>query len=274
MITSQLMGGLGNQMFQVAAAVSLAKDFGEEVAFDYNQHYLPNQGNAAVNYVENIFRNIVFKEDIIVSDTFKQRGFHFRYPINNISRIRFFLSKYSNNYFNYNLMLKGYFQSYKYFFNNENYIKKLFSIDKKSNELINDNYNVLLEKNPGFIHIRRGDYLDKPNIHPTCTLDYYYSAINMFDDDKKFLVFSDDLDWCKKNFQNDKFVLINDNLDYIDLYLMSMCSSAIISNSSFSWWGAYLIKESNKKIIAPKNWFGDTVKANTKDLIPKDWILL
>ena len=68
--------------------------------------------------------------------------------------------------------------------------------------------------------------------------------------------------------------MIENNPDYIDLYLMSKCSGSIIANSSFSWWGAYLINNPEKKIVAPRNWIGPGAKINTKDLITDGWMVL
>ena len=86
------------------------------------------------------------------------------------------------------------------------------------------------------------------------------------------LVFSDDIDWCKGVFRGDRFTFIEGEKDYIDLYIMSQCKNNIIANSTFSWWGAWLNKNKNKKIVAPKKWFGSLISHNTKDLIPKEWI--
>jgi len=124
------------------------------------------------------------------------------------------------------------------------------------------------------VHIRRGDYLNKIHKHPTQPKEYYYSAFSQFNEDIHFLIFSDDIEWCKNNLKYKYLYFIEEELDYISLYLMSLCNHNIIANSSFSWWGAWLNQETNKKVIAPSNWFGKNKKLNTKDLIPSKWIKL
>ena len=98
----------------------------------------------------------------------------------------------------------------------------------------------------------------------------------MFDslknDTDYFLVFSDDIEWCKNNITGDNIVYIDSEIDYIDLYLMARCDNNIIANSSFSWWGAWLNKNENKKVVAPTLWFGQVVGEDTNDIIPENWI--
>jgi hypothetical protein len=93
--------------------------------------------------------------------------------------------------------------------------------------------------------------------------------------DKKFLIFSDDIQWCKQNFPEMKnFVYIEGQKDYEDFLLMSLCNHNIICNSSFSWWAAWINQNSNKIVIAPKKWFGPAYSHfDTKDLYCDGWIL-
>ena len=93
-----------------------------------------------------------------------------------------------------------------------------------------------------------------------------------FNNCENFIIFSDDIKWCKNNFIGDKFTFIEGEKDYIDLWLMSLCNHNIIANSSFSWWGAWLNQNPNKKVIAPINWFGPEKKLNPKDIYCKNWI--
>ena len=122
------------------------------------------------------------------------------------------------------------------------------------------------------IHVRRGDYVKHPNHHPVQTIEYYNKSVEMVGKDTTIVVFSDDIEWCKKNFNIDNIIYIEDEKDYIELYLMSLCDNNIISNSSFSWWGAWLNTNENKKVIAPNKWFGSAINENTNDIIPKGWI--
>lgn len=89
-----------------------------------------------------------------------------------------------------------------------------------------------------------------------------------------FIVFSDDIEWCEENLPKDNFYYIKNEKDYIELYLMSMCNNNITCNSSFSWWGAWLNKKEDKKVIGPKIWFGSAINHNTDDIIPQSWIKL
>jgi hypothetical protein len=101
-------------------------------------------------------------------------------------------------------------------------------------------------------------------------------AANMFaEDNPYYVIFSDDPEYCKTLFAASENVLYIDNNDpYVDLCLMSMCDHNIIANSSFSWWGAWLNKNPNKKVIAPKQWFGSAYSHNTKDLYCNKWIVM
>lgn len=254
MISCFLQGGLGNYMFQIATTLSLSKDYGFNCVFN-SKNYLKVH-NDIENYRDNIFRNVNFDEKFIYDHVYNE-------PTFNYEKIKI----------NDKTLLNGYFQSEKYFLHNRNEILNLYSPTKKDLDYIDQKYGKILKYENCSIHVRRGDYLNLQTYHPLCTMDYYNNAINDIGEDRLFLVFSDDIEWCKNNFKNGNFVFVENEKDYIDLYIMSMCNSNIIANSSFSWWGAWLNKNKNKKIIAPKNWFGVSKKGiNTKDLYPKKFI--
>jgi len=253
MLSCNLVGGLGNYLFQIATVYSLSIDNNDFCVFN-------NKNSVTVHkhfntYTPNIFRNLKISEESFTS-SYSEPFFHFK-------KIPY----------QKNLKLNGYFQSEKYFVHNRNLILDLFSIDDDSKNYIKDKYDDILNKKTCSIHIRRGDYLNLPNHHPVCSLDYYNKAIEMMDVDL-FLIFSDDIEWCKKNFIGDKFIFIDKNTDYIDIWLMSLCDNNIIANSSFSWWGAWLNKNPDKKVIAPNKWFGTAIQHNTNDLTPEVWIKL
>jgi len=246
MVMSNLVGGLGNYMFQIAAAYSLSIDNGETCVFG-NSVTVHKHVNT---YKTNILRNLTHSV-LIPSSNYTEPFFH-----------------YSKIPYSHNLKLHGYFQSEKYFQHNREKVLEYFSIDGETSSFINTLD--ILGGETCSIHIRRGDYLGLPNHHPTCTMEYYNEAITKMGD-VKFLVFSDDIPWCKENFIGDNYTFVEGNSDYVDIGIMSLCDNNIIANSSFSWWGAWLNRNPSKKVIAPKRWFGSSVNHNTQDLIPKTW---
>jgi len=256
MISCYLQGGLGNYMFQIATTYSLSKDYGFDITFS-TKNYLKKH-NSINYYKNNVFRKLKF--DLSFTQEFLYTEPEFSYKKISIRD---------------NTKLNGYFQSEKYFLHNRNLIIDLFSATDNDLSYINNKYKDILNKKTCSIHVRRGDYLNLQNHHPICAIDYYKSAINIIGNDHTFLVFSDDIGWCKKNFKGNNFVFIENEKDYIDIYLMSLCDNNIIANSTFSWWGAWLNKNKNKKIIIPRIWFGNA-KNNlpTKDLYPDGWIKL
>ena len=132
-----------------------------------------------------------------------------------------------------------------------------------------------------FIGVRRGDYLSKKakKLYGSFPIDYYCNAIKIINSlvkDPVFYVFSDDIEWCKTNIKYDGSIIkYRENSDQIsdfeELMLMAHCKHAIIMNSTFHWWGAYLISNKEKQIIAPKEWF---INGDKIDIIPPSWIQL
>jgi hypothetical protein len=185
--------------------------------------------------------------------------------------------------------LHDYFQTEKYFQNISDVIRKDFTFKK---EIVDPCLDVIGElNNPIFIHVRRGDYLNQPDNHPTCSLSYYKNSLELFDPDSPVLVFSDDLEWCRENFTDDRFLIPTENpkynhlsdtndgrvksfIPYYDLCMMSMCTGGIIANSSLSWWGAWIIQNPTQPIVAPTPWFGKNYSHFIMDdLIPDRWVI-
>jgi hypothetical protein len=257
-ISTRLMGGLGNMMFQIATAHSVAIRDNKEMICDIRDMQIPHKPYTF--YTNNILRNVKFSNDLINLNHMGEGGFHYT-PIPKIDG---------------NVKLVGHFQSEKYFTNYKTEILKLFEIDDTTKNYLLEKYGVIINQDTCSIHIRRGDYLGLPTHHPTQSIDYYKNAIQIVGEKKHFLVFSDDIEWCKENFNflNNK-TFISDNKDYEDLYLMSLCKNNIIANSTFSWWGAWLNNNENKKVIIPSKWFGVyNSHLNTNDLYCDKWIKL
>ena len=123
------------------------------------------------------------------------------------------------------------------------------------------------------VHVRRGDYLKHTDVYCLCDVDYYKKSMELVGD-SFFIFISDDIDWCKEHFAplihlfkdiSIKFSEGNDELT--DLMLMKYCHHHIIANSSFSWWGAWLCINPEKKVIFPPKWFGPACNHDSKDLI-------
>ena len=176
----------------------------------------------------------------------------------------------------------GYFQSFKYFEGIESILKETFTIKSEKSEYFLTNSKLINSfENSISIHIRRGDYTLDRNIDyiGLCSLSYYYNALNFLKEGLntyEVFIFSDDLIWVKENFKGTNFNYLsnpNSNSSYEDLKLMSLCKNNIISNSTFSWWAAWLNSDENKKIIAPKTWFkNQSLNNQYSDIIPEDWI--
>ena len=254
MISVELAGGLGNQLFQICNGIALSKKYNDDLSFpNYQENIdiIKNQHSAnASEYSSTIFKNLsnlnVVTENPIVHD---QLQFNF-YDIELDGK---------NNY------IKGYYQSEKFFLNYENNIKEYFRI----NEFIDSN--ILNNKN-ACTHFRRGDYIHQQHNHPILPKHYYDQAIKHIDYDRLFVI-SNDIEWCKNNldYKNIEYV---DEKDYRCLYLMSQCRYHIIANSSFSWWGAKFAEwfGGPEKIIAPNIWFGVNLRhLDIRDVVPDRW---
>ena len=172
--------------------------------------------------------------------------------------------------------INGYFQSEMYFDRFSNDIRKEFSFRPDIIEYSKKEYLRLKSESGGAnicaIHFRRGDYTKLGHVHTNLGSEYYNQAISWMVSNIegcKFVAFSDDIAWCKKNLPQG-FLFAETPSMFHDMSLMSMCDSHIIANSSFSWWGAWLSK-SSKQVIAPKNWFGPEGPKAWSTIYCKGW---
>jgi len=178
--------------------------------------------------------------------------------------------------------INGYFQSEKYFKHAKDKVQEIITVTEDVKRGIQDQINIIRSEYTISLHVRRGDYLNYPNIHPTPNQDYYKEAIEYIVNETKktdieIFVFSDDILWCVNNLFSlakingiKKVNFVSDNENYEDLHLMSICNHQITANSSFSWWAAWLNINKDKIIVSPNNWFGPQ-GPDPKDLVPETW---
>jgi hypothetical protein len=258
MIITKLKGGLGNQLFQWSFARNISNLYNQDLYLDIS--FLKNtpDGNTKRNFNLDVFPNLtgdytkipkISKEVKIIDDSTKYS--HFQYESS------------------YDYFLDGYFQDYKYFEDSSNLIRSEL---KPSTEVFDSLKSYpFIHTNTTSIHIRRTDYLKSNGYHPVQSIEYYKNALDMIGKYDYLFVFSDDIQWCKENLNFDNMIFVESGSEVEDLYLMSMCKNNIIANSSFSWWGAWLNQNENKKVILPKRWFADYVEYDTNNS-PQDWI--
>jgi hypothetical protein len=255
MISARLKGGLGNILFEIAAVESMSIDTGYDSVFSRS---LEGTIHGKIeDYENNILRNVNFNDNFNIFNVYVEAGFAF-HPLPKGD----------------NILYDGHFQSDMYFKHNKQHILNLFG---PTDEFIGKERkkNVRIDQMCA-IHVRRGDYLKFPDIHPTVDISYYNQAIEIIEDAgcTEFIVFSDDIDWCKNNFNDKKFTFIEGNKDWEDIWLMSLCKHSIMSNSSFSWWGSWLGQNVKQIVIAPRRWFGQQVNHDTSNLYAEGWTIL
>ena len=253
------MGRLANQMFQYASLKGIARHRGYDFMISYHHDFMDDGiGNMLRTELFDSF-DLDVRTGIYEAPTIAERQFHFDQEL---------FDKFPDN-----VVLQGYFQTEKYFKHIEDEIRKDFTF---KDAILNPcNEMIAGVDNPLALHVRRTDYVTNSANHPPCTLEYYEAALKHFDDDRNVIVFSDDPAWCNEQelFSDDRFMISENEDNRIDLCLMSLCSDFIIANSTFSWWGAWLSANKNKKVIAPVQWFGTgyTKDHNTKDVTPDGW---
>ena len=251
----EVSGRLGNNLFQIAMLVGLKEKFN-------CNYFIPGWRNSKD------FKRVIINPNINVKPlkTYLEPKFSYT-EIKDIGDT-------SGDVIDF----RGFFQSEKYFKHCKKSIIDTFEfnvqIELEANMFLRDLF--LDPKDTVAVHIRRGDYLLKQDYH-TNLLDstsYYIEAMKFFKKEgKKFLIFSDDIEYCKRVFYGLDDIYYSDQFGEVgDLCTMSLCSNFIIANSSYSWWGAYLSKDPKKTVIAPKRWFETNI--DTNDLIPKEWLII
>jgi hypothetical protein len=260
-VSPRILGRLGKQMFEIATAFSFAFDNKSDFVVSLDKGVygdVDGKPHPPTDYKDNIFRYVRFVDSIENYETWNEKSYDYQ-------KIRHDFSK--------NLFLNGFFQSEKYFKHNRELILDFYKPTEQIKNTIKTKYGDILEDSVS-IHIRRKDRIHFTNVMPLCSLDYYKNALLFFNDVKNVIILTDDIGWTKKVFIDKKFHIIENEPDYIDLYIMSMCSHNIIANSAFSWWGAWLNKNPDKLVIAPKEWLNKEYEYNIDDLIPESWIKL
>lgn len=254
MITVRLLGGMGNQMFQYACGLAQAKRLNTILQLDISllggkRKYVLDQWN--------IFEPIVSG----VAPTVFEPG-NMMYDQNLMNQIKD------------GDCLQGYWQSEKHFEGVEDLLRRAFIPKSYSSQPIS--YSILSETHAASVHVRRDDYLLPPHrdFHGLLGMEYYSLAMNYIREkvpNPKFFIFSEDFDWVKAYFQGSDIEIIEPGQEAEDIFLMSLCTHAIIANSSFSWWGSWLRKCDYGIVIAPREWFKDS-QASYRDLVPERWI--
>lgn len=288
MIISKIRGGLGNQLFEWAAGTALSEHLQTSYALDL-EVYGRNKSRDFELREMGLPIEVASSSDI---ETLKKQCFyrqpHYHYDES-------FCDLSDNTY------LRGYFCSERYFLSAGHIVKNKIWNALSSLHLSDDQIQALSaieNKLSVSLHVRRGDYVSNNGYNDffgTCDMPYYRDAIetvasNLDTSEFVLFVFSDDLNWCRKKFTfKNNFIFVDVNAEqpgFFDLLFMARCQHNIIANSTFSWWGAWLNRNHEKTVVAPKRWFKVNYREKTKgawiadpsyslqDLFPKDWTLV
>jgi len=277
MITCNLMGGLGNQLFQIFTTISYSIKTNNP--FVFLNIYKLGGGVTTIRYtywnsfLKNLNRFLI-NEIPLGTMVIRENGFTYNdFPINRIM--------------NKNIILYGYFQSYKYFENSYITICRMIGLENMKKKLLDKIDTNIDYLNAVSIHFRIGDYKKMQEYHPLATYNYYERAL-LYIKQKNSNTNYNIIYFCEEDDIIDVLEIINklsikfpevifvrgEKLleDWEQLLLMSICHHNIIANSSYSWWAAYFNSNSDKIVCYPSVWFGDNVKNDIKDLCPPNWV--
>lgn len=299
MIIIKLRGGLGNQLFQYAAAYQLSLLYKHDnIYFELSEFKYDKQRNLSLNKLKiekgiplpyKIKKSLYYKVSSCLEkkypDIVKIMGKCFisdELIRSMLARIGFFYCTYDNPNIpkslgnSKNIFLSNYFQNIKYSSKVIGKLKKQFVPQKKVEKKFDDFLKLIKKQCSICIHIRLGDY-QKNSLHEVCNINYYEKAIceiNKHVENPVYIIFSDDKNFVREHYQFSGTVLFEpDNLDDVQtLYLMSQCKHYILSNSSLSWWAQKMSDSTNKIVIAPSRWYND--KQRKYDLLQSEWLLI
>jgi hypothetical protein len=293
MIISEILGGLGNQLFEYAAARRMTIEFNQELKLDltfFDRYHIPDVFRLDKF---NVTYEVATDEEIKKLKRFQKSTLPYK-VLRKVKRRPVYLNRHNHfdNMWFYandwkkklsmkdNFYVSGYFADPVFFYEIEDILLKEFTLKGELNEANKVVLKKIQETNSVSLHIRRGDYVNNP-VFANLPLSYYLDAAGRFlkeDPHTTFFVFSDDLKWAQENLKlegNMEFVGINDaSTDYMELMLMAACNNNIIANSTFSWWGAWLNKNPDKTVYAPALWFSDPERQKryaNREIYQKGW---
>jgi len=252
MISTRRFGRCGNALYMYANVIALSKKFNIPFHFPaitndpvWNPIYFLEYANA--NWVNGV-------EDVLINEVWNTEQHYHEI-------------EWKEEWNGKQVNLNGYWQSWKYFDWCREDVLKVFNFPYEFKDKVCS------------IHVRRGDYLQYPTKHPVVTMQYINEAMQYIlsnTDTTNFLVFSDDLAWCKENIKGENITYSEGRNEIEDLVLMSHCAHNICSNSTLALWGAELNQNPNKVVVVPgeDNWFGweNRAKMTVKDLYRPEWI--
>jgi hypothetical protein len=289
MISVNLMGGLGNQLFQIFTTIAYAIKYKHKFVFPYSDKlaqrvtYWNNFMLSLKLFTTANLNNRVTNADIQNMENIGEKEFRYNeLPASDPSTP---------------FKLNGYFQSYKYFENEVEQIYSLLRLDKQKQQIMEEYSDLFsLDRTKISMHFRLGDYKQLQHYHPIMPPQYYQNALTtIFEQssikDASVLYFCEEEDnnivtqfinVLKMHFDTTsykiEFVKVDDKIaDWKQMLIMGCCYHNIIANSSFSWWGAYMNSNVDKIVCYPALWFGQTMHEHhgfkdTKDLFPEKWI--
>ncbi len=256
-VTCELMGQLGNQFFQVAVTLSHAYDHDAEPLFpEFKTRY---DFGIHENY-QKIFYCLN------TSDLPSFPALHYRERSH----------AYQELPYEPNMKLQGFFQSEKYFYKYRDEIVALFQPSQEIREEMKQYQELLDHPHTVAVHLRTYSGEDSYQFLYRCDRKYFKEAMSFFPEETLFVVFSDDMKKCRELF--DKIdrpkVYVHNKSHVLDFYLISSCKHQIISNSTFSWWAAYLNTNPDKVVVAPRYWYTKKSRLEDRDVVPEGWFVI
>jgi len=292
----RLMGGLGNQMFQYAAALQLATL--RKTMSKVDLTFLLDRAPRA-NFTQRDFDLVIFNLVPEIASSKEVRPFRriaerasgsvFERMANKLARRTYYLER--SPAFDVHVLdlpdetyLEGYFQNERYFADIAPAIRQGFSLKLDPTEMPAETRGLEAEIRSGesvCLHVRRGDYVTSPDnirLLGYCSLDYYKTALAQLRSrgvHGRVFVFSDDLKWCRENLNSAELTVVGEEhagpRASTYFWLMTLCKHFVISNSSFGWWAAWLSESPHKTVIRPAPWF-QAPEVREFDICPPGWL--
>lgn len=257
-VSTQLMGQLGNQLFQISTAYALSRDNDADLV-------VPDLTDSPYWSIRENYERILFRVETKVGG--RRVKSHYKEP----------RSSYKPIPYSPNMQLHGYFQSARYFDHYRDELWELFTPHPEFELELKERYRDLLDHPCTVaVHVRTYEGDDPTHRYfPFLGWDFFKKAMQIFPEGR-FIVCSDRIKQCKVALQSDELDIhfIEGNSHFDDFFLMSYCHHQVISNSTFSWWAAYLNRHPEKRVIAPDHWFHCEGSAEEKDRIPPEWTIL